>query len=73
MGTSFSYKLICWWRAHPQGLWLKLAFRALPLNGRVLVMYGLTRSSHLQVAQVILRNIEEYWKWLVILMNIDTY
>ena len=29
--------------------------------------------THLQVAQVILRNIEEYWKWLVILMNIDTY
>ena len=28
---------------------------------------------HLQVAQVILRNIEEYWKWLIILMNIDTY
>ena len=28
---------------------------------------------HLQVAQVILRNIEEYRKWLVILMNIDTY
>ena len=28
---------------------------------------------HLQVAQVILRNIEEYWKWLVILINIDTY
>ena len=28
---------------------------------------------HLQVAQVILRNIEEYWKWLVILMNIDTH
>ena len=31
------------------------------------------RDFHLQVAQVILRNIEEYWKWLVILMNIDTY
>ena len=38
--------------------------------------YGATLASpirHLQVAQVILKNIEEYWKWLVILMNIDTY
>ena len=30
-------------------------------------------SIHLQVAQVILRNIDEYWKWMVILMNIDMY
>ena len=36
----------------------------------VLVMVA---AQHLQVAQVVLRNIDEYWKWLVILMNIDTY
>ena len=35
--------------------------------------HWLDRLHHLQDAQVILRNIEEYWKWLVILMNIDTY
>ena len=36
-------------------------------------LLSLVMTRHLQVAQVILRNIEEYWKWLVILMNIDTY
>ena len=34
---------------------------------------GVTAPHHLQVAQVILKIIEEYWIWLVILMNIDTY
>ena len=29
--------------------------------------------AHLQDAQIILGNTDENWKWLVMLMNIDTY